>query len=225
MIIIIIEYLLFNDNLYMVYNEPIHYSFYAPELYILLFILFLLGIKYKNKIIYALVYILIFLIIYFYRRNTNPINMNEDTIVSPCEGKVLKIINEGDTLVISVFLNVHNVHIQYVPYSGVIKKVIYKKGEFNPAYFFEKSRYNEQLQTTILTKYGEIRINQIAGLIARRIVSFNHMNDNVDKGQPLGLIKFGSRVDTYIPNQFIEKIMVEEGDTVNIGGIFCKMQY
>lgn len=209
----------------MVYNEPIHYSFYAPELYILLFILFLLGVKYKNKIIYALVYVLVFLIVFFYRRNTNPINMQTDTIVSPCEGKVLKIINEGDQLLISVFLNVHNVHIQYAPYSGVIKEMHYKKGEFNPAYLFEKSRYNEQLQTIILTKYGYIKVNQIAGLIARRIVHFNNIDDNVDKGQPLGLIKFGSRVDTYIPNQFIEKIMVKEGNIVNIGDIICKMQF
>jgi len=209
----------------MVYNEPIHYSFYAPELYILLFILFLLGFKYKNKIIYALVYILVVLIIFFYRRNTNQINMNHDTIVSPCEGKVLKITNEGDYLLVSVFLNVHNVHIQYVPYAGVIKKLNYKKGEFNPAYLFEKSKYNEQLQTTLLTKYGEIKINQIAGLIARRIVHFNNINDNVNKGQPLGLIKFGSRVDTYIPNQYIESIMFKEGDVINIGDVICKMQF
>ena len=209
----------------MVYNEPIHYSFYAPELYIFLFILFALGFKYKSKIIYAFVYVLILLIVFFYRRNTNPINMQTDVIVSPCEGKVLKIINEGEYLLISIFLNVHNVHIQYLPYDGVIKKLMYKKGEFNPAYLFEKSRYNEQLQTTILTKYGEIKINQIAGLIARRIVNFNNINDNVIKGQPLGLIKFGSRVDTYIPKQFIENIIIKEGDIVNIGDVICKMQF
>jgi phosphatidylserine decarboxylase len=209
----------------MVYNEPIHYSFYAPELYILLLILFILGFKYKSRIIYALIYAFVFLIVFFYRRNTNPINMELNTIVSPCEGKVLKIIKEKDYLLISIFLNVHNVHIQYVPFEGVIKKLIYKKGEFHPAYLFEKSKYNEQLQTTILTKYGDIKINQIAGLIARRIVNFNNINDNVNKGQPLGLIKFGSRVDTYIPHQFIEKIMIREGDNVNIGDIFCKMQF
>jgi phosphatidylserine decarboxylase len=123
----------------MVYNEPIHYSFYAPELYVLLFILFALGLKYKSRIIYTLICCFILLIVFFYRKNSNPINMESNTIVSPCEGKVLKIVKEKDHLLISVFLNVHNVHIQYVPFEGVIQKLIYKKGEFHPAYLFEKS--------------------------------------------------------------------------------------
>jgi len=208
----------------MIINEPIHYSFYAPELYILLFILLFLAYKYKHKVIYFLIFILSILIIFFYRKNTNPINMESNTIVSPCEGKILKILKENNKLIVSVFLNVHNVHIQYFPCSGTIIKKEYKEGEFQPAYLFEKSRYNEQLQTTMSTRYGELKINQIAGLVARRIVSFNQIGDKVNKGQPMGLIKFGSRVDTYIPIEFIDNVMVKEGDLIKIGDVLCKMR-
>jgi len=196
----------------MTFKEPLHYSFYAPELYIILIILLYLALKYKNKYIYISLFFIISLILFFYRRNTNPINMEMNTIVSPCEGKILKILKQNEHLLISVFLNVDNVHIQYFPCDGVIINEEYKKGEFNAAYLFEKSKYNEQLQTTLSTKYGKLKINQIAGLLARRIVSFNHVNDKVKKGEPLGLIKFGSRVDTYIPTQYINKLMVKEGD-------------
>jgi phosphatidylserine decarboxylase len=207
----------------MTFKEPIHYSFYAPELYIGLIIIIYLALKYKNKYIYTLLFFLISLIIFFYRRNTNPINMEMNTIVSPCEGKILKILKQNEHLVISVFLNVNNVHIQYFPCDGLIINKEYKKGEFNPAYLFEKSKYNEQLQTTLSTKYGKLKLNQIAGLVARRIVSFNNINDKVKKGQPLGLIKFGSRVDTYIPIRFINEITVKEGDSIKIGDVICKM--
>lgn len=208
----------------MISNEPIHYSFHAPELYVILFILSFLGYKYKKKILYILIILLIILILFFYRKNRNPINMEPNTIVSPCEGKILKILKENNHLIVSVFLNVHNVHVQYFPCSGTITKKIYKEGEFQPAYLFEKSRYNEQLQTIMTTRYGMLKINQIAGLIARRIVSFNTVGDHVNKGEPMGLIKFGSRVDTYIPIEYINDIMVNEGDFIKIGDVLCRMR-
>jgi phosphatidylserine decarboxylase len=149
--------------------------------------------------------------------------MEVNTIVSPCEGKILKITRDGNFLLVSTFLNIHNVHVQYFPCYGIVIKKEYKEGEFQPAYLFEKSKYNEQLQTTILTKYGHLKINQIAGLIASRIVSFNKINDRVEKGQPLGLIKFGSRVDMYIPINHINNVNVKEGDVINIGDTICKM--
>jgi phosphatidylserine decarboxylase len=91
--------------------------------------------------------------------------MEQNTIVSPCEGKILKIIKDNNYLLISTFLNIHNIHIQYFPCSGVVIKKEYKEGEFNPAYLFEKSKYNEQLQTTLSSKYGNVKINQIASSV------------------------------------------------------------
>jgi phosphatidylserine decarboxylase len=211
-------------------KESIHYSFYAPELYFGILILSILAYKTKkNKYLkycyYILISLLIILILFFYRRNTNQINMELDTIVSPCEGKILKIIKQDDKLLISVFLDINNVHIQYFPFDGQIVNQEYKKGEFHPAYLFEKSKYNEQLQTTLLTKYGDIKINQIAGLFARRIVSFETIHSNVKKGQPLGLIKFGSRVDTYLPFDSIKQVLVKENQFIKIGEPICRMKY
>jgi phosphatidylserine decarboxylase len=207
----------------MTFIEPLHYSFYAPELYIALIVLLLLSYKYKIKILYAFVFLIFLLIVFFYRSNSNPINTQKNIIVSPCEGKILKIINENNVLFVSVFLNIHNVHIQYFPCDGTIIKKEYKSGEFHPAYMFEKSKYNEQLKTTLSTEYGQIQINQIAGLIARRIVSFHQTNDNVVKGEPLGMIKFGSRVDLGIHSNRIKTILIKEGELIKIGDAICEI--
>ena len=82
---------------------------------------------------------------------------------------------------------------------------------------FEKSQYNERVETTLQTVIGNVKVIQIAGLIARRIVSFGSEGQQLKRGDPLGLIKFGSRVDVIVPAHNIAKIAVKEGQSVNIG--------
>ena len=118
-------------------------------------------------------------------------------------------------------MNIHNVHVQYAPLGGRVKSITHKAGEFHPAYFFEKSQYNERVETILETAVGDIKVVQLAGQVARRIVSFLNVGEEIARGQPIGLIKFGSRVDMWIPSANINKIHVKEGDRLRIGEPVC----
>lgn len=205
--------------------EPIHYSIYAPEMYVFLVFSLLIAFFLKIPYIYIISFILLLIIIIFYRKNTSPIDARDHVIVSPCEGKILKIIKENNYLEVVIFLNVHNIHIQYFPCNGKIYSQKHKDGEFNPAYMFEKSSLNERTETILTTKYGDIHIHQIAGLVARRIVSFHSPGDSVHKGDPMGLIKFGSQVRVKIPLTNIKHTLIKENDSISIGQVLCEMNY
>ena len=117
---------------------------------------------------------------------------------------------------ISVFLNVFNVHVNRIPISGVVKKLHYHHGKFFNASLDKASEHNERQSVLIETKSKEeIGVVQIAGLIARRIVCDLKENQDVETGERFGIIRFGSRVDIYLPTHI--KIKVLEGQTM-IGG-------
>ena len=199
-----------------------NYINYAPEALIIP-ILLIAALCYKKYYkISSLAILILPLMLLFYRgvsasdyKKLTQIPQNH--IISPCEGKVLKIVKQGHTIPIAIFLNVHNVHVQYSPIKATIKNILHKDGEFHPAYMFEKSQYNERVETTLDTLIGPVKVIQIAGLIARRIVSFHATGKQLERGDPLGLIKFGSRVDILVPAYNIASIKVKEGDDVRIG--------
>jgi phosphatidylserine decarboxylase len=114
-----------------------------------------------------------------------------------------------------VFLNIHNIHVQYAPVDGVVSSIAHQSGTFHPAYFFEKSQYNERLETYFRTAHGSVRVDQIAGQLARRCVSFLESAQRVTRGDPMGLIKFGSRVDMWFPKTW--KTIVVPGQRLFIG--------
>ena len=138
-------------------------------------------------------------------------------LICPCDGKILGMQEYDEYVQIAIFLNIHNIHVQYAPVDGVIVKQEYFKGQFHPAYMFEKSQYNERMETTFSTYIGNVKMVQIAGQVARRIITFVSLNSKVKRGDPYGLIKFGSRVDMWVPKRKIEEIVVKEGDRVRIG--------
>jgi phosphatidylserine decarboxylase len=144
-------------------------------------------------------------------------------IISPCEGRIMTIDRRHDYIRVATFLGIHNVHVQYAPVSGEIVSVTHKAGEFVPAYFFEKSKYNERVETVIRPAKGsgDVTVVQIAGQIARRIVPFKRPGERVTAGEPLGLIKFGSRVDIIIPRWLIHNLHVSEGELVKIGDLIA----
>lgn len=156
-------------------------------------------------------------------RSPNIAAMDRSLVVSPCDGKVLRIQEhpETDTVQVAMFLNVHNVHVQYAPMAGRIVSIHHKPGEFQPAYLFEKSQYNERVETTLETDIGRVGIVQIAGLLARRILPFHKPGARLVRGEPLGLIKFGSRVDVHLPRARVQ-VLVKEGDRVRIGTPLAK---
>ncbi len=154
---------------------------------------------------YLLLVFLLF-VVYFFRDPERIIPEDESTIVSPADGKVVKIeevfedtyINEK-VYKISIFLSVLDVHINRIPASGTVEKLEYKKGRFFNAMNHKASELNEASVIGIRTENGRILFKQIAGLIARRIVTRLKIGQDVIRGDRFGMIKFGSRVDIFLP--------------------------
>lgn len=143
-----------------------------------------------------------------------------DVILSPSDGKVLEINpvdgeGYGPGHVIRIFLSVLDAHTQRAPINGKIKSVSYQAGTFLDARDQRAPFLNEQNAILIHSEYGSVMVKQIAGLLARRIVCWVKAGDDVQTGDLLGLIRFGSQVDLYVPSG--SNIKVKEGDRVWCG--------
>ena len=156
--------------------------------------------------------------LYFFRDPQRIPVGTENQMVSPADGKVVQIIEIEDTDIgpakqISIFLSVFNVHCQRVPLSGKVISSFYNPGKFLAAFNHKASMDNEQTAIVFETNSGsKYKVKQIAGLIARRILNYMEPEMVVKKGQRLGFIRFGSRVDIIVPSNF--KINVSLGDIV-----------
>ncbi len=193
------------------------YTLYAPETIALSIFLALLGYKLKKRYLMVVGATLFLFLAYFFRSAPPPPPSGPQDILSPAEGTVLRILPlANNRVLVSIFLSPLNVHVQYAPITGIIRRIQYKPGEFHPAYMFEKSSYNERVETDLETAAGPIKIIQLAGMVARRIVSFYKEGDRIERGEPFGLIKFGSRVDLIVPAGSGE-LTVREGDEVRVG--------
>lgn len=167
-------------------------------LYVL--ILIILGIVLKNKYIIILAILVLIFLFYFFRVPVSSKKyLHEDNmVVAPSFGKVTNIIENDDSILVSTFLSVFDPHVQYIPINSHLNKIKYFPGKFNAANFFKKTRYNERCSYYLKSKFGNLVVTQIAGMIARKIVSFVKPNNNYNQGTELGMIKFGSRVDILI---------------------------
>lgn len=164
--------------------------------------------------------------IFFFRDPIRTVPLIKDAIVSPADGVVTKIafakppvelnMPDVDMKRISIFLNVFNVHVNRIPISSRVKSIYYHPGKFLNASLDKASEDNERNSILLQTSSGiEVAVVQIAGLVARRIVCDIKPGQEVDAGERFGIIRFGSRVDIYLP-QDIEP-SVAEGQIV-IGG-------
>ncbi len=133
---------------------------------------------------------------------------------SPADGVIQFVRKNGDGWRIAVFMNIYNVHVNRSPVDGIISEMRHIPGSHIPAFQKDSDR-NERVAYRIETSYGEIRMVQIAGIVARRIVPYMKEGDKPDKGERIGLIRFGSRVDTYLPEGFVP--LVKEGERVKAG--------
>ena len=155
--------------------------------------------------------------LYFFR-DPQRIPPNNEGFLSPGDGKVVQIVDVEDGEIgkaqqISIFLSVFNVHSQRVPLSGKVISKTYNSGKFLAAFNHKASLDNEQTVVMFETKSGKMyKIKQIAGLIARRILNYMEPENRVERGQRLGFIRFGSRVDIIVPEDF--QIDVSLGDMV-----------
>ena len=145
----------------------------------------------------------------------------EDGIVSPADGKVIAIQeidpekNEGYSLFISIFMNVFDVHVNRSPIAGRISEYKHFRGKFLPAYEERAPFENERNEITIVNVSGKIKLSQVAGLIARRIVFKRKVGDILKRGERFGMIRFGSRVDLWLPRNY--ETTVNAGEKVYAG--------
>jgi len=162
---------------------------------------------------------------YFFRDPERKIPEDSESIVSAADGKIIEImdVNEESFLKepavkITVFLSVFNVHINRAPYAGRVVMIDYRKGKFLVAHRPEASDQNERNSVGFIGASGvKVLVKQIAGIIAPRIVCDVAVNQDIQKGQRIGMIKFGSRTEIFIPKNRIEKISVLMGDKVKGG--------
>jgi phosphatidylserine decarboxylase len=199
-----------------------NYAFLYMKKYMFLSLLIILfgyrfwNVSYKFKITMIFGILMLFCILFFYRiPKLNPIK-SDKFLFSPCFGKVADIKKtKDDMLQIIIYIRMKDPHVQYVPYNGLIKHQLYKKGTFHPAHLFEKSQHNEKIIHNIQTSKGLITVVQIGGIITRSIKSFVKKGQNVTQNQELGNIGItGSRVDVFVPLDNQLKILVEKGDKV-----------
>jgi phosphatidylserine decarboxylase len=159
-------------------------------------------------------------ILFFFRVPHRKVNRNENAIIAPADGKIIQIVEEVETeyfkdrrTQISIFMSPLNVHVNSYPIDGEIVYVKYHPGKHLMASLPKASHDNEH--NTVVQKHkdgSEILFRQIAGAIARRIVSYAKTGEYTDQGQEMGIIKFGSRVDIFVP--LSAKINVKSGDHV-----------
>jgi phosphatidylserine decarboxylase len=159
---------------------------------------------------------------YFFRDPDRAGARGTDLVISPADGKVVMIseVDEpafihGRALRISIFMNVFDVHVNRYPVSGTVRFVHYNPGKFLNAATEKSSLENEQMSVGI--EHGERRVlvRQIAGLIARRIVTYSREGEAVEQGERMGIIRFGSRVDVFMPPGTAAS--VQPGDTTLAG--------
>jgi phosphatidylserine decarboxylase len=155
----------------------------------------------------------------FFRDPERVIPKEAGAIVAPADGRVLVVTNEENNgrpgTRISIFLAIWNVHVNRAPAEGVITSLEYKPGKFLAAMQEQASSENEQNIFTLSTDAGEMVFKQIAGLIARRVVSWKKAGERVARGERIGLVRFGSRADIWMPRD--AEIAVKPGDHVKGG--------
>lgn len=166
---------------------------------------------------------LLILVVNFFRDPERVIPVGDDIVVSPADGRVIRIEKVKDErftgeekILVSIFMNVFNVHVQRSPVTGTVKKVQYNKGKFINASFEKASLDNEQNAIILEDKRGRTLVsNQIAGLVARRIICYVKENDQLQMGERYGIIRFGSRLDVYLPLD--AEVQVKIGDKPRAG--------
>ena len=150
--------------------------------------------------------LLVLWVAYFFRDPERTGERGADLVISPADGRVIEIVEvdepaflQGRAIRISVFMNVFNVHVNRYPVSGRVAYVHYNPGKFINAAAEKASLENEQMSVGVQTVRHRVLFRQIAGLIARRIVTYSREGDDAEQGARMGLIRFGSRVDVFVP--------------------------
>jgi len=161
-------------------------------------------------------------VVAFFRDPERVWSRGDRLIVAPADGKVVSVTDvdepaffSGRALRISIFMNVFDCHVNRYPTDGTVAYRHYNPGEFGHAGAEKASLSNEQSSIGLATARGKVLIRQIAGLVARRIVTDHEPGQAVRQGERLGMIRFGSRVDLFLPLD--TRVLVHVGDTTRVG--------
>ena len=164
----------------------------------------------------------------FFRDPKRVTPVSDELVISPADGKVSHVgsvvppkelgLGDEPMLRVSVFMNVFNCHVNRSPMKGKISRILYQKGSFLNAELDKASEQNERNSLVLETERGEIAVVQIAGRVARRIVCWANQGDEIVSGERFGLIRFGSRLDVYLPQHAVPMVFVGQtavaGETV-----------
>lgn len=160
--------------------------------------------------------------LWFFRNPDPRLPSDEALVVAPGQGRIIVVdeVDEptfmgGRARKISIFLNVFDVHVQRAPVTGTVEHYLYRPGTYAVAWADKASEDNEQASLGIATAHGRVLVRQIAGLVARRIVTDPREGDPVIRGGRIGLIRFGSRVDLFLPLEW--EVLTTVGDRVKAG--------
>lgn len=183
----------------------------------------------------ATLFVLTLFVVYFFRDPERPIPSDPDIVASPADGTVLSVAEVageaageafsetfgeafmgGPATRVTIFLSIFNVHVQRAPLAGRVDAYAYRPGRYLPAWREEAGSENEQASLGLTTAEGPVVVRQVAGLVARRIVTYPREGDSLVKGERIGLIRFGSRVDLFLPAGW--EVLVGAGDKVR-GGV------
>lgn len=164
--------------------------------------------------------VLFFFVVNFFRSPRREGYLHDNAVIAPADGKIVVVeeteepeVIKGKCMQVSIFMNVFNVHINWYPVSGIVQFFKHHSGRFMSAYLPKAATENERTTVSIAHDSGKIIVvRQIAGAVARRIVCYAEENNKAVQGQQMGFIKFGSRVDIYLP--LGTRIDVKVGQTV-----------
>lgn len=162
--------------------------------------------------------LLLLFVLRFFRNPTRKIEFDENQVIVPADGKVVAIeeVYEDEfikdkRIQVSIFMSVWNVHINWLPTLGNVIQSIHFDGRYMAAWLPKSSTENERAVVVIETKNaGKILVKQIAGALARRIITYSKVNDTIKAGDQLGFIRFGSRVDVLLPLESTIKVKLDD---------------
>lgn len=171
----------------------------------------------------TLILLITLLIFRFFRKPDRQFSYNSDSIVAPADGTIVAIETveekeyfKNNRIQVSIFMSIHNIHINWYPLSGIIKYFKYHKGNYLVARHPKSSTQNERTSIVIVNDKTEVMVRQVAGFVASRIVCYASKGISVQASQEMGFIKFGSRLDLFLPPD--SKILVALGQKTT-GGV------
>ena len=194
-------------------------NFIIYPLFFILVISFGIDFIFSQKYLFFINIFFLVLFIFclnFFRDPKRILPADKNCIVSPADGKIIKIKEFEDPetkeklRLVSIFLSVFNVHSNRMPVDGLIKSVNYIKGDFLAAFDHKASEQNERTEISIDTKFGSMVVKQIAGLVARRILCYAKENEKMSAGERLGFIRFGSRTDIILPDKVTLNVELDQ---------------